>query len=312
MDHLLLRAVLSISLGAAAASCEMSPSKNPLISQAQTILVSTNIPAGKAWRSDSTLVSSSARMVPAPGIDLTNAVISALPSNLQVRTLPASVIQSQFERLSIIEKLNMRKIEPRSDCDLVLWMESAGQTKSHGYYNAAAGAYISGGSSMSGLMITEDRTLGSPGGGVALCSYHATLFDAKSGEPLSNQAIIISHTRTKGEHIQATLKRAVDKAANDTVIVLGLKAGKLSTVYLRDERQTRAQQKAQFKSELAAGNQKIEDAFAPLNRNLDSAQKKLIKIQSGLWKQSNAHFKKAFGVKDPPPAPAASPETTAP
>jgi hypothetical protein len=304
------RLALATLLIVVGASCEMSASKNPLISDAKTLLISSNIPVGKAWKSESKLLSSDLRQVPVSGVNVTEAVIAALPPNLQARTLPASVLQEQFKSRSLIEKMGQQKIDPLPDCDLVLWLESIGPTTSQGYYNAAAGAYISGATTVQGLWFTEDRTLGSPGGGTAQCSYQATLFDAKSGEPLSRQGIVISLPQKKEEQIHSTLKRAVQNAAQDTVIVLGLKAGKLTTVYIRDERMTRQQKKA----DTLATHQKVDAATKPIDDSLEAFDQKLSQIQADLWKQSRSNFKKAFGVgvgvKDP--APAAAPETTSP
>ena len=224
--------------------CQMQPSKNPLIAEAKTLLVSSNVPVNQAWAVDAS--SNQCQRKAVSGVDVVGAFEKAVAGRLEVKRLPAAVIEGQLNARTSLQKLGTPRILPRTDADLVLRIHERGIDTSSGYFNAAVPAYVPGATSVGGLTVMTGRTVMNIHGGQASCFLNCTLFDGKSGEMLAAQTFTLNKSSLKGESPEETLRRLIPQLAEDMAIVLGFKAGKASTIYVRDERQTKAQRKEEW------------------------------------------------------------------
>jgi hypothetical protein len=238
----LFQKALSLGLTLSITACQMQVSKNPLISEAKSISIATNVPVDVAWDYSS---APNFKRQPVAGLNLVSAINQALPANLNKQTLPAASILSQLDSRSFIQKLATPRIAPRGDTDLVLWIYEPPPSVSPGYFNPAVPVYIPQTANANGFYTLRGGSILNPTGGAG-CQLDATLFDGKSGEMLVQQTFILTKNAGKQEHPDDALRRLLPVLADDIAIVMGLKAGKPSKVYIRDERKTREQTREEF------------------------------------------------------------------
>jgi len=280
----------------------MQPSKNPLISEARTLLVSSNVPVNQAWFLDA---SAKYQRKAVAGVDVVGAFERAVAGRLEVRRLPSSVIEGQLQDRSMLQKLGTPRITPRTDADLVLRIYERGIVTTSGYYNAAVPVYVPGATSVGGLSVLTGGMVTKSSDGAVICDVDCTLFDARSGEMLATQTFILREKSPKGEPPTETLRKLVPVLAEDMAIVLGFKAGKASTIYLRDERQTKAQRKEEWSSIGREFKQEIKGigSESPSIKALDEIQDRLLQYNKDQW----AKLKQGPQIKKKPPQPAIEP-----
>ena len=197
-----------------------SLSEHPLISGAKVIGVACNLPPGEAW-----MENDSATKIEVPGIDLLKAHLEEMPPHIR----SFGIADVNINRNPLTGVLRMA---PRTDCDLVLWISGRREAlTSSGYL--VSGVYVPPITSGGALSLNPKAIVGPLAG----CVFDVALLDSQSGEQISFQSIILNEKQADGEQLEDTLRRLTRKAAKDTVIALGLKAGEASSVYVRAERQ---------------------------------------------------------------------------
>lgn len=300
--HTLLLRNLTVGCLLFAMGCQMQTSKNPLISEAKTLLVSSNVPVNQAWKLDA---EAKYQRTAVAGVDVVGAFESAMAGRLVIRRLPASVIEGQLKDRSMLQKLGTPRITPRTDADLVLRIHERGIVTTSGYYNAAVPVYIPGGTSVGGLSVLTGGMVTKSSDGAAICDVECTLFDAKSGEMLATQTFILGKKSPKGEPPAETLRKLIPVLAEDMAIVLGFKAGKTSTIYLRDERQTKAQRKEEWAEKGREFKQELKGSVSgsPTIKALDDVQDRLLQYNKDQW----AKLKQGPQLKKKPAQPAGEP-----
>ena len=196
---------------------------------------------------------------------------------------------------------------PRTDCDLILLLDGSTLNASGGYYNAAAGAYIPSYSNRRGLFMQEGFLLGAKVDRSAGCEFTVIIFDAKTGSRIDYALISEFEKVSKDQSLPAALLRTAAKAATRAATAAGLSSRSTAGSKAKKE-PSLADANAQFKADMKAANKEFADDMAQIKADMKSN----FKTSSKMLEYSKKNLRKSFGIKDPTPAPAASPETTAP
>lgn len=291
-------------------ACAVSPASNPSVSQAKVVGIASNMPAGRANKITvgTTVFTNESSVVSVPGLDLIGGIERQLRPGLSLRSVPFPPAKKGFAgAMAAAYSPIPTKVPPRTDCDIILLLDGTTLNTSGGYYNAAAGAYIPSYSNRRGLFMQEGFLLGAKVDRSAGCEFTVVVFDAKTGSRIDYAFISEFEKVPKDQSPTAALLRTAAKAATRTATAAGLSSRSAAESNTKKEPSI-ADANAQFKADIKAANKEFADDMAQIKADMKSN----FKTSSKMLEYSKKNFRKSFGVKDPKPAPAASPETTAP
>ena len=287
-----IRYLLAAAAPLGLVACAVSPASNPSVAQAKVVGIASNMPAGRANKITvgTTVFTNESSVVSVPGLDLIGGIERQLRPGLSLRRVPFPPAKKGFAgAMAAAYSPIPTKVPPRTDCDIILLLDGTTLNTSGGYYNAAAGAYIPSYSNRRGLFMQEGVLLGAKVDRSAGCEFTVVVFDAKTGSRIDYAFISEFEKVPKDQSLSAALLRTAAKAATRTANAAGI--GSRSA---------------------AESNTKKEPSIADANAQFKADMKSNFKTSSKMLEYSKKNFRKSFGVKDPTPAPAASPETTAP
>jgi hypothetical protein len=291
-------------------ACTVSPSSNPAVSQAKVVGIASNMPAGRANKIivGTTVFTNESSVVSVPGLNLVDGIASQLRPGLSLRQIPFPPQKKGFAgAMAAAYSPIPAKVPPRTDCDLILLLDGSTLNASGGYYNAAAGAYIPSYSNRRGLFMQEGFLLGAKVDRSAGCEFTVIIFDAKTGSRIDYALISEFEKVPKDQSLPAALLRTAAKAATRAANAAGLSSRSTAGSKAKKE-PSLADANAQFKTDMKAANKEFADGMAQIKADMKSN----FKTSSKMLEYSKKNLRKSFGVKDPTPAPATSPETTAP
>jgi len=125
-----------------------------------------------------------------PGEAVAGGLIQNLPASVKGKLVPfeapTRLPPTMSQRFLIGNHGNYHSVSPRRDADLIVILVPSGSSQSSGYYNPAAGAYISGGSSEGGHWATLN-TIGSSN---VLSRLDALVFSGADGSFLGETSVI--------------------------------------------------------------------------------------------------------------------------
>jgi len=299
-------------------ACTVSPASNPTVAQAKVVGIASNMPAGRANKIivGTTAFTNESSVVSVPGLDLIGGIARQLRPGLSLRRVPFPPEKKGFAgAMAAAYSPIPAKVPPRTDCDIILLLDGSSLNSSGGYYNASAGAYIPSYSNRRGMFMQEGFLLGAKVDRSAGCEFTVVVYNAKTGSRIDFAFISETERVPKDQSLVEALLRTSAKAATLVTDAAGI-GSRPTTAPPAPKKTNTAEEMAQIKkdlkADLKASNQKIDAASKPFFDTMDSFNKKLKDSRKRSWEYSNKSFRKSFGVKDPPPAPATSPETTAP
>jgi hypothetical protein len=305
-----IRYLLTAAIPLGLVACTVSPASNPTVSQAKVVGIASNMPAGRANKIivGTTVFTNESSVVSVPGLNLVDGIASQLRPGLSLRQIPFPPQKKGFAgAMAAAYSPIPAKVPPRTDCDLILLLDGSTLNASGGYYNAAAGAYIPSYSNRRGLFMQEGFLLGAKVDRSAGCEFTVIIFDAKTGSRIDYALISEFEKVAKDQSLPAALLRTAAKAATRAANAAGLSSRSTAGSKAKKE-PSLADANAQFKTDMKAANKEFADGMAQIKADMKSN----FKTSSKMLEYSKKNLRKSFGVKDPTPAPATSPETTAP
>jgi hypothetical protein len=305
-----IRYLLTAAIPLGLVACTVSPASNPTVSQAKVVGIASNMPAGRANKIivGTTVFTNESSVVSVPGLNLVDGIASQLRPGLSLRQIPFPPQKKGFAgAMAAAYSPIPAKVPPRTDCDLILLLDGSTLNASGGYYNAAAGAYIPSYSNRRGLFMQEGFLLGAKVDRSAGCEFTVIIFDAKTGSRIDYALISEFEKVPKDQSLPAALLRTAAKAATRAANAAGLSSRSTAGSKAKKE-PSLADANAQFKTDMKAANKEFADGMAQIKADMKSN----FKTSSKMLEYSKKNLRKSFGVKDPTPAPATSPETTAP
>jgi|GEM_PF-6546543 len=291
-------------------ACSVSSASNPVVAHAKVVGIASNMPAGRANKITvgTTVFTNESSVVSVPGLNLIDGITRHLRPGLSLRQIPFPPQKKGFAgAMAAAYSPIPAKVPPRTDCDIILLLDGSTLNASGGYYNAAAGAYIPSYSNRRGFFMQEGFLLGAKVDRSAGCEFTVIVFDAKTGSRIDYAFISEVEKVPKDQSISAALLRTAAKAATRAADAAGISSRSAAKSNTKREPSI-ADANAQFKADIKAANKEFADGIAQIKADL----KEDFKTSRKMLEYSKKSFRKPFGVKDPPPAPAASPETTAP
>ncbi len=305
-----IRHLLTATVPLALVACAASPVSNSSVAQAKVVGIASNMPAGRANKITvgTTVFTNESSVVTVSGLDLIGGIERQLRPGLTLRRVPFPPAKKGFAgAMAAAYSPIPAKVPPRTDCDIIVLLDGSTLTTSGGYYNAAAGAYIPSYSNRRGLFMQEDFLLGAKVNRSAGCEFTVTVFDAKSGSRIDTAFISEFEKVPKDQSLPAALLRTAAKAAIRAADDAGI-GSRTATGSSSKKEPSFAEINAQFKADMKAANKEFAEDLAKIKADLKSD----LKASTKMLETSKKSFRKPFGVKDTPPAPAAAPETTAP
>ena len=305
-----IRYLLTAAIPLGLVACTVSPASNPTVSQAKVVGIASNMPAGRANKIivGTTVFTNESSVVSVPGLNLVDGIASQLRPGLSLRQIPFPPQKKGFAgAMAAAYSPIPAKVPPRTDCDIILLLDGSTLNASGGYYNAAAGAYIPSYSNRRGLFMQEGFLLGAKVDRSAGCEFTVIIFDAKTGSRIDYALISEFEKVAKDQSLPAALLRTAAKAATRTAHAAGISSRSAAESNTKKE-PSLADANAQFKTDMKAANKEFADGRAQIKADMKSN----FKTSSKMLEYSKKNLRKSFGVKDPTPAPATSPETTAP
>jgi hypothetical protein len=305
-----IRYLLAAAIPLGLMACTVSPASNPAVAQAKVVGIASNMPAGRASKIivGTTVFTNESSVVSVPGLNLIDGITRQLRPGLSPRQVPFPSQKKGFAgAMAAAYSPIPTKVPPRTDCDLILLLDGSTLNASGGYYNAAAGAYIPSYSNRRGLFMQEGFLLGAKVDRSAGCEFTVIVFDAKTGSRIDYAFISEFEKVPKDQSLSAALLRTAAKAATRAATAAGISSRSAAGSNAKKE-PSLADANAQFKADIKAANKEFADGMAQIKTDL----KEDLKASSKMLEYSKKNLRKSFGLKDPKPAPAASPETTAP